>query len=387
MRSRPRHSSSGRGPALADLSGEPSLAGEIARLEELRLQALEERIEARLELGRHVQVISELEGPMQTHPLRERLRRGLMLELYRSDRQAEALAAFERAGPCWRRSSASIRLAISNCCTSGSFARTRTSISRANLCAAIGSWNGSARVRSAWSIAPPARRSDARWRSSRSRPSSRITPDFVRRFEREAQIVAKLERPTSFRSTTTRTGTRSPEEELPCVETLGEPARGSSLDASKAHQTEERFLVEPESIGLRGEPIEHGPDLAPSEIVLQPNEHVGPAEISVVLGDLVLEDQVVTEGVPGQVGDRAVVLMSIVSVMREYEIRLYPSTQCIEELLELGGVWEVALAERCQFYLVVRSAREEQRRSAQRDRHRTWGSRTRGSDGRGTCST
>jgi DNA-binding SARP family transcriptional activator len=86
-----------RGPALADLSGEPSLTGEIARLEELRLQALEEKIDARLDLGRHVQVIAELEVLTQTHPLRERLWRELMLALYRSDRQAEALAAFERA--------------------------------------------------------------------------------------------------------------------------------------------------------------------------------------------------------------------------------------------------------------------------------------------------
>ena len=61
-----------RGPALADLSGEPSLTGDIARLEELRLQALEEKIEARLDLGRHVQVIAELEGLTQAHPLRER---------------------------------------------------------------------------------------------------------------------------------------------------------------------------------------------------------------------------------------------------------------------------------------------------------------------------
>ena len=86
-----------RGPALADLSGEPSLTGEIARLEELRLQVLEEMIDARLELGRHVQVVAELESLTRTHPLRERLWRGLMLALYRADRQAEALAAFERA--------------------------------------------------------------------------------------------------------------------------------------------------------------------------------------------------------------------------------------------------------------------------------------------------
>ncbi|MCI0634103.1 MAG: winged helix-turn-helix domain-containing protein [Actinobacteria bacterium] len=86
-----------RGPALADLAEEPSLSGEIARLEELRLQALEERFEAELELGHHSSVIAELEGLTRSHPLRERLWGELMLALYRCDRQGEALAAFERA--------------------------------------------------------------------------------------------------------------------------------------------------------------------------------------------------------------------------------------------------------------------------------------------------
>ena len=63
-------------PGLADLSGEPSLAGEIARLEELRLHGLEEKVDASLEFGRYVQVIAELEGLTQAHPLRERLWEG-----------------------------------------------------------------------------------------------------------------------------------------------------------------------------------------------------------------------------------------------------------------------------------------------------------------------
>ena len=62
-----------RGPALADLADEPSFSVEIARLEELRLQATEERIAAELDLGRQAQVIAELESLTRTHPLRERL--------------------------------------------------------------------------------------------------------------------------------------------------------------------------------------------------------------------------------------------------------------------------------------------------------------------------
>jgi WD40 repeat protein/DNA-binding SARP family transcriptional activator len=86
-----------RGHALADLADEPSLEGEIARLEELRLQALEERFDAELYLGLHAGVVAELEGLTRSHPLRERLWGELMLALYRCDRQGEALAAFDRA--------------------------------------------------------------------------------------------------------------------------------------------------------------------------------------------------------------------------------------------------------------------------------------------------
>src|SRR5262249_53826881 len=86
-----------RGPAFADLAREPSLAGDIARLEELRLQAIEEKVSAELELGHHTRLVAELEALTRSHPLREHLWGELMLALYRSGRQAESLAAFERA--------------------------------------------------------------------------------------------------------------------------------------------------------------------------------------------------------------------------------------------------------------------------------------------------
>jgi DNA-binding SARP family transcriptional activator/tRNA A-37 threonylcarbamoyl transferase component Bud32 len=86
-----------RGPALADLSDEASLGGEIARLEELRLSSIEEKIASELALGLHGRLVGELEALSKLHPLRERLWGDLMLALYRSGRQAEALEAFRRA--------------------------------------------------------------------------------------------------------------------------------------------------------------------------------------------------------------------------------------------------------------------------------------------------
>lgn len=83
-----------RGPALADLAYEGFAQPEIGRMEELRLVVLEQRIEADLALGRHAEVVGELEALASRHPLRERLRGQLMLALYRSGRQAEALETY-----------------------------------------------------------------------------------------------------------------------------------------------------------------------------------------------------------------------------------------------------------------------------------------------------
>ncbi|MBI5106864.1 MAG: AAA family ATPase, partial [Solirubrobacterales bacterium] len=81
-----------RGPALAEFA-EP-FAAEAARLEELRLTALEERVDADLALGHHADVIGELQALVGAHPLRRHLRGELMLALYRAGRHAEALAAY-----------------------------------------------------------------------------------------------------------------------------------------------------------------------------------------------------------------------------------------------------------------------------------------------------
>ena len=86
-----------RGVPLAEFAYHGFAQSEIARLEELRIACLEERIEADLARGRHAELVGELEGLVKEYPLRERLRSQLMISLYRSGRQAEALDGYQAA--------------------------------------------------------------------------------------------------------------------------------------------------------------------------------------------------------------------------------------------------------------------------------------------------
>ncbi len=86
-----------RGGALADVADLGSAQPEIARLEELRRRALEDMIDCELELGHHLELVPEIEALVGQHPHSERLRTQLMLALYRSGRQADALDAYQDA--------------------------------------------------------------------------------------------------------------------------------------------------------------------------------------------------------------------------------------------------------------------------------------------------
>ncbi|MBA2575261.1 MAG: AfsR/SARP family transcriptional regulator [Euzebyaceae bacterium] len=85
-----------RGAALGELASEPFAHLAAARLEEARLTAVEGRVEAGLALGQHAALVGELEALVAEHPLREALRAKLMLAMYRSGRQADALAAYQQ---------------------------------------------------------------------------------------------------------------------------------------------------------------------------------------------------------------------------------------------------------------------------------------------------
>jgi DNA-binding SARP family transcriptional activator len=90
-----------RGPVLADVVATGAAWPELVGIDEERVAALEVRIEAELVLGRHLELIGELDALVRAHPLREHLHGQLMLALYRSGRQADALAAYRdpRPGP------------------------------------------------------------------------------------------------------------------------------------------------------------------------------------------------------------------------------------------------------------------------------------------------
>src|SRR6266540_136633 len=184
-----------RGSAFADLAVEGSLSGEIARLEELRLGAIEGRIAADLASGRHTDLIGELERLTREHPLRERLWAQLMLALYRSGRQADALAAFQRA-----RGLLAEELGVD---PSPELQRLQERILKQDpdleltgeplrgyrLLEKIGEGAFGLVYRA---VQPQVGREVA---VKSIHPELANQPDFVRRFEREAQLVARLEHP------------------------------------------------------------------------------------------------------------------------------------------------------------------------------------------------
>ena len=185
-----------RGPALADLTDQASLQPEIARLEELRVAAPGGPDRRRARAGAPWELVPELETLVAEHPFRERLWLHLITALYGSDRQADALDAFQRARELLAEElgidpSPELRRLARAHPPSGSRAGHRGGAPPRVPTARAGRSEGP----SDRSIGPSSRRSAGRWRSRSIRPGLANDPEFIRRFEAEAQLVARLEHP------------------------------------------------------------------------------------------------------------------------------------------------------------------------------------------------
>jgi len=184
-----------RGEAFGDLALDPSLRAEAARLDELRLGAMEDRIEALLAIGVHDQVIGELEGLAARNPLRERLWGQLILALYRAGRQAEALAAYQRAwqvladelgidpSPDLRKLHGRVLRQSPDLDIGGAPLRGYRLLERV----------GTGSFGTVWRAIQPEVGRDVAVKAIH--PHFANDPDFIRGFEAEAQLVARLEHP------------------------------------------------------------------------------------------------------------------------------------------------------------------------------------------------
>jgi len=182
-----------RGPAFADLGGDGALAAEAHRLEELRLEVLEGRIAADLDAGRHGEVVAELAALTREQPLREQLWGQLMVALYRSGRQADASAAYHRArevlaeelgmDPSEELQGLHDRILRNDPALEAPHERLRGY----ELVEEIGE-GAFGVVHRAWQ--PQLAREVA---IKAIRPALANDPEFIRRFEAEAQLVARLE--------------------------------------------------------------------------------------------------------------------------------------------------------------------------------------------------
>jgi WD40 repeat protein/DNA-binding SARP family transcriptional activator len=183
------------GPPFADLAGEPSLQAEVQRLEELRVLVAEDRIAADLALGHADQLVGELEALTVAYPWRERLWSQLMLALYRSGRQGEALTTFSRA-----RRQLSDELGID---PSPELQRLHAQILRQDPVLILGvralrgyrllERVGEGRFGIVWRATQPGTNREVAVKAFH--PGVANQPEFIRRFEAEAQAIAAIEHP------------------------------------------------------------------------------------------------------------------------------------------------------------------------------------------------
>ena len=183
-----------QGPPFGELAADSSLHGDAARLDELRLAAIESLIEARLALGEHAQVVPELQRLVETYPLRRQLWANLMLALYRSGRPVEAHDAFSRAtaaasGPAGGPSAQLRDLDRRMLEQDPQLDLQGRPLRSYRLLESIG--EGSLGV--VWRALDPGVGREVAIKQVR--PAFARDADFVRRFEQEARTVASLEHP------------------------------------------------------------------------------------------------------------------------------------------------------------------------------------------------
>lgn len=186
-----------QGRAIHEFATEPWARGAAARLEELRLVALEAVAQARLDLGSHAEVVPELERLVVDHPLRERFRAQLMVALYRSGRQAEALRAYQDhrtylaletgLDPSRELEDLEHRIAIDDP-SLGSPDRGRTR--RGYV---LGEVIGEGAFGTVYRAAQPSVGREVAVKVVRAELAD--DPAYIRRFESEARLVARLEHP------------------------------------------------------------------------------------------------------------------------------------------------------------------------------------------------
>ena len=194
-----------RGRAYAEFADEEWIRPEVERLEELRVIAVEERVDARLGLGAHAEVIAELERLVRDQPLRDRPRRQLMLALYRSGRQADSLRAFQAyrdllADEVGLEPTDALRelerQVASNDPSLAYDPTTGRSLRGYQLYEELGSGAFATVIRGT----QPSVGREVAIKVIRSELANR--PEFIRAFEVEAQLVAYLEHPYIVRCTT-----------------------------------------------------------------------------------------------------------------------------------------------------------------------------------------
>ncbi len=186
-----------RGPAYAEFAHEDWVRPVAAGLEELRLVALERRAQARLELGQHAEVVPELEVLAREHPLREHFEAQLMLALYRSGRQGDALRSYRRhrstlaeeTGLVPSRELVDLERRITLDDPSLAFVAAGRVARGYVLADEIGAGSFGTVYRA---VQPSVGREVA---VKVVRPELADDPDYVRRFETEARLVARLEHP------------------------------------------------------------------------------------------------------------------------------------------------------------------------------------------------